>query len=392
MDILIIGAGIAGLTLAGELERSGHAVQVVEKAPGLRTEGYMIDFFGAGYDAAEHMGLLKELEEIHYPISGLSIKRSDGSTRYSVPYPKLRKLADGRHFNFMRGDLEHVLFKRLQGRVPVLYRATIQSFQQDDHSVYAQLSNGSEWSGDLLVGADGIHSRVRKLVFGEPEGFIRSLKLWTAAFTFERTALYADIQNSFDLLTEPGRQISIYPLTGDRIAVFFLLRSNKLNARPTREEALHELATRFGDMGWLVPDILQRSGTAADFYFDAVAQVEMPQWTKGRVALVGDACHCVSLLAGQGASLAMAGSYTLAQCLTENDAMTALTVYENSLKPQITEVQKSARKVASFFFPDTKFQLLLRDISMRASVVPVLQPFFKFKSIRLPAHSSKTYT
>ncbi|TWT26066.1 FAD-dependent oxidoreductase [Planomicrobium sp. CPCC 101110] len=388
MDILIIGAGIAGLTLAGQLEQSGHTVQVVEKAPGLRTEGYMIDFFGAGYDAAEQMELLVELEKIHYPISGLSIKRSDGATRYFIPYPKLRKLADNRHFNFMRGDLEQVLSRRLRDRVPVLYASTIQSLSQDESRVHALLSDGSEWSGDLLVGADGIHSIVRKLAFGAPDRFTRFLGLWTAAFTFERTSLYEDVQNSFDLLTEPGRQISVYPLTGDRIAVFFLFRSNKLNPRPTREEALRELSCRFGGMGWLVPDILQKSRTASDFYFDAVAQVEMPEWTKGRVALVGDACHCVSLLAGQGASLAMAGSYTLAQCLANDDVASSLSAYENKLKPQITEVQRSARKFANFFFPDTKFQLLLRDAGLRASIVPVLQPFFKFKSIRLPNQES----
>lgn len=384
MDILISGGGIAGLTLAAQLVKSGHSVRVAEKATGLRTEGYMIDFFGAGYDAAEKMGLLSELEKIHYPISGLNIKRSNGTIRYSLSYSKLRKLADGRHFNFMRGDLEHVLFQSIKDQVPIMYSTTIESVWQDEKNVYAQLSDGTKWQGDLLVGADGIRSKVRELAFGNSERYIRFLGLYTAAFTFQRTDLYRGIENSFDLLAEPGRQISVYPLTENRIAVFFLFRSAETNRRMLRRQALNELTSRFGDMGWIVPDILRNSEMASDFYFDAVAQVEMPQWTNGRIALVGDACHAVSLLAGQGASLAMASSYTLAQCLEKNDVSSALTVYETSLKPQITEVQRSARNFANFFFPDTKFQLFLRDVGLRASMVPVLQSFFKFKSIRLP--------
>ncbi|PSL41069.1 2-polyprenyl-6-methoxyphenol hydroxylase-like FAD-dependent oxidoreductase [Planomicrobium soli] len=384
MNILIIGGGIAGLTLAAQLVQSDHSVQVAEKAFGLRTEGYMIDFFGAGYDAAEKMGLLGELEKIHYPISGLNIKRSNGTIRYSLSYSKLRKLADGRHFNFMRGDLEYVLSQRIKNRVSIMYNTTIQSVWQDEQNVYALLSDGTEWRGDLLVGADGIRSKVRELAFGDAHRFIRLLGLYTAAFTFQRTDLYRGIENSFDLLAEPGRQISVYPLTDNRMAVFFLFRSNETNSRVMRRQALSELTDRFGDMGWLVPDILRNSETASDFYFDAVAQVEVPHWTNGRIALVGDACYAVSLLAGQGASLAMAGSYTLAQCLRERDVPSALTVYETSLKPQITEVQRSARNFANFFFPDTTFQLFLRDVGLRASMVPVLQTYFKFKSIRLP--------
>lgn len=139
-------------------------------------------------------------------------------------------------------------------------------------------------------------------------------------------------------------------------------------------------------MGWVVPDILQESEKVTDFYFDDVAQTEMTTWTKGRVALVGDACGCVSLVAGQGSSLAMAGAYSLARCLGESKSNIkgALAEYNALMVPQVTKIQKSARKFASFFFPESKWKLMIRDITMRASVMPIIRNFMKFKSIRVP--------
>ncbi|MDM5197239.1 FAD-dependent monooxygenase [Fictibacillus enclensis] len=387
MKILIVGAGIAGLTLADQLDREGYSVQIIEKAPGLRTEGYMMDFFGAGYDVAEKMGLLKELEKIHYPIEALKVKRADGTTKYSLNYQSLRQLLNDRHFNFMRGDLERVLYERIKDRVPVTYSTTIESLQQDEEGILVELSNETKLNCDLLVGADGIHSKVRKLVFGEEENYVHSMGYQTVAFTFDKTSKYNKTDHTFDTITEPGRQVSIYPIMGNRIATFFLF-SNKDGSlkHHSHEEGIKELKKHFGDMGWVVPDILQESEKVTDFYFDDVAQTEMTTWTKGRVALVGDACGCVSLVAGQGSSLAMAGAYSLARCLGESKSNIkgALAEYNALMVPQVTKIQKSARKFASFFFPESKWKLMIRDITMRASVMPIIRNFMKFKSIRVP--------
>ncbi|MFD1863224.1 FAD-dependent monooxygenase [Planococcus chinensis] len=387
MKILIVGAGIAGLTLADQLEREGYTVQIVEKAPGLRKEGYMMDFFGAGYDVAEKMGLLKELEKIHYPIEALNIKRTDGTTKYSLKYQSLRQLLNDRHFNFMRGDLERVLYERIKDRVPVTNSTTIESLQQDEEGILVKLSNDTKLNCDLLVGADGIHSKVRKLVFGAEENYVHSMGYQTVAFTFDKTSKYNKIDHTFDTITEPGRQVSIYPIRGNRIATFFLFSSKGSSLKHySHQEGMKELKKNFGDMGWVVPGLLQESEKATDFYFDDVAQTEMPTWTKGRVALVGDACGCVSVVAGQGSSLAMAGAYTLARSLGEskNDIKKALSEYDSLMVPQVTKIQKSARQFASFFLPESKWKLMFRDITMRASVMPIIRNFLKFKSIRVP--------
>ncbi|MFZ0369604.1 MAG: FAD-dependent oxidoreductase, partial [Halobacillus sp.] len=110
MKVIIVGGGIAGLTLAYWLNRNGNDVKVIEKASELRTEGYMLDFFGPGYDVAEEMGILEQLSRIHYPISGLEFRNEKGKFKFKLPYPSLRHLFNGRHFNFLRGDLEQVLY------------------------------------------------------------------------------------------------------------------------------------------------------------------------------------------------------------------------------------------------------------------------------------------
>ncbi|WP_433747429.1 FAD-dependent monooxygenase [Falsibacillus pallidus] len=386
MKVLIVGAGIAGLTLADQLDREGCSVRIIEKAPGLRTEGYMMDFFGAGYDVAEKMGLISDLETIHYPIDALSVKRADGSEKYSLKYQSLRQLLNGRHFNFMRGDLERVLYERIKDRVEIIYGTTIESLQENENGVAAELSNGTTFKGDLLVGADGIHSKVRKLVFGEEAKYVHSMGYQTVAFTFDKTDKYTNLKNTFDTITEPGRQVSIYPIRGNRIATFFLFSKKDSSSRHhSKEEGVKELKEHFGDMGWVIPDVLQEGETSTDFYFDEVAQVEMQAWTKGRVALVGDACGCVSLVAGQGSSLAMAGAYTLARCLDrEGNISDALSEYNALMVPQVTKIQQSARKFASYFFPESQWKLFLRDVTMRASVIPGIRNFMKFKSIRVP--------
>lgn len=252
-------------------------------------------------------------------------------------------------------------------------------------NVFVELSSGTQLSCDLLVGADGIHSKVRGLIFGEEEKFVHEMGYQTAAYTFNRTSGYAEIRDTFDTITEPGRQISIYPIRGDRLAAFFLFTKDT-PTHTSHGEAINQLKEHFGDMGWVIPNILREGESVADLYFDNVAQVEMSQWAKGRVALVGDACGCVSLVAGQGSSLAMAEAYTLARCLAEHksDMRLALEDYEILMVPQVTKIQRSARQFASYFFPDTKWKLVIRDITMRASVVPVIRKFIKFKSVRLP--------
>ena len=150
MRVLVVGAVLAGLTLALCLERNGHEAIVLERRPQLRGAGYMLDFFGSGYDAAERLGLLPKLEAIHYPIAWLSFLAPDGTPRFRISYETMRRLLGGRHFNFMRGDLQRVLFDALARPDRVRFGSTVEAFTQHDDGIEAKLSDGSSERADRM--------------------------------------------------------------------------------------------------------------------------------------------------------------------------------------------------------------------------------------------------
>ncbi len=377
MNVLIVGAGIAGLTLALCLRRDGHEPWIVEQAPELRDAGYMIDFFGSGYDAAERLGLLTDLAGIHYQIPRLSFVAADGRERFSIAYPTLRRrLFDDRHFNFMRGELERLLRDRLPPGVPVRFGTTVETLRQQGERVSVRLSDGSQASVDLVAGADGAHSRVRDLVFGGPARFERYLGYHTAAAILDEPLPGAPA-DAFSILTEPRCQVGVYPILGGRMASFFVHAAGRRIEDRTTAAARRELRAVYGDLNWLVPELLERCDRVSGIYFDEVSQVELPVWSRGRVVLVGDACQCVSLLAGQGASMAMAGAYVLAQELARDEVGPALARYELRLRPSIERAQRAGRRIARWFVPETGLRRVLRDAVLRASAWPLASGFLK---------------
>jgi 2-polyprenyl-6-methoxyphenol hydroxylase-like FAD-dependent oxidoreductase len=257
MRVLISGAGIAGLTLAGCLERRGHDPIVVERAPRLRDDGYMIDFFGSGVATAERLGLLSDLESIHYPVNRLTFVNQRGEERFSVPYTALRKrLFDNRHFNFMRGELERVLYERFAGRTAIRFATSVAAFAETQRGVEVTLTNGVTESVDLLAGADGVHSSVRHLSFGAGARFTRALNYHMAAFILDEPPRQLHACDAFVTLTGANRQVKVYPIRGGRLATFFLHKADWPLEDVSNEAACKELNQIYGDLGWAVPDLL----------------------------------------------------------------------------------------------------------------------------------------
>lgn len=379
MRILICGGGIAGLTLALCLERRGHEPIVVEAAAAPREEGYMIDFFASGYDACEKLGLLPELEALRRPVSSLRSIGEDGRTRLVLPYELLReRVFAGRHVNFLRGDLEGMLWRQIEGRVDTRFASTVAAYEDTGDAVEVELGDGSRETVDLLVGADGVHSHVRSLAFGPEERFARPLGYHTAAFVVPQMPAGLGDPEAFTTMAALGRQVAVYPLAEGRLATFFVHRADDSTHGLSRPEIRAELERIYGDLDWVVPALLEAIPVTGEIYFDDVTQIELPRWHQGRVALVGDACQCVSLTAGQGASMAVAAAYVLAEELGSGAPLAdALARYQERCQPAIERKQAAGRRVARWFVPDSRLRRAIRDATMRLATMPVASSFLR---------------
>ena len=372
MKVLVCGAGIAGLTLAYCLERHGHTVLIVDRARRLRDDGYMIDFFGSGFDAMERLGLLPELAEIHEPVERLIVLDAKGRLQVSVAYAVIRqRLFRNRHFNFMRGRLEQLLQHKLTTST-IQFDTTVESYQEDDRGVCVRLTDGTTRIVDLLVGADGVHSRLRRLMFGARD-FVTQLGYEAAAFIIQSPSPLLDISRALVTVTAPHHQVALYPTGDGRLAAFFLHDVNKRRRDSPDGSLCDALRRRYHDLQWLVPEVLERCERSPTAYFDTVGQVDLPHWSHGRAVLLGDACQCLSPLAGQGASMAVAGAYVLAELLNgDRGVIPALSVYEQTLKPVIKRQQAAARRMARWLVPTSESRLWLRNALTRASAWPTV--------------------
>ena len=376
MKVLISGAGIAGLSLALRLRQRGMTPVVVERSPGLRDGGYMLGLSDPGLDAAERMGVADALRAARHMPRRLVYVDGDGRERFALGGPALDRLVGERRFNLLRGDIERTLYERVRGEVEVRFGASVESMEEGRDGVGVRLGDGAEVGCDLVVGADGLHSRVRALRFGPEEEFIRPLGARVAAFLLDRSAFPASEPGASYSMTEVGRAAALASVDEDRLVAFFIWRTDGRPRLGTPEE---ELRRAFAGAGWHVPALLDRLSRAGDVYFDEVAQVVMPRWSAGRVALLGDAASAVSLIAGKGATLAMAGAVVLADALADRPGRIdeALAAYEARLLPWAEAAQRTARRNANLFTPANRLQLLAREAVLRLAAWPLLAPLIK---------------
>ena len=368
MRALICGAGIAGLALAQRLSTHGWEVTVVERAPGPRKQGYMMDFFGPGYDAAEAMGLLPRLRELNYRVDELSYVDASGRRRAGIDYRRFARVVNGRLLSIMRPDLEQALRERVEPDIELHYGCTLTSLETVPDGVRVTLTDGTTREVDLLVGADGIHSQVRRMLLGDESRFFRYLGLHTAAYVFDDPGLQHQIGNRFSLTDTADRQMGLYGLRDGRVAAFAVHR-DPVPAIPKDTRAA--VRRTYASLDWLVPRALQSCPPPSELYYDLVAQVEVPHWHRGRVVLLGDACQAVSLLAGQGASLAVAGAYVLGEQLTAGVTVDeALARYERAWRPVVEAKQDVGRRGARWFLPSSRPQLWLRRAALHLTAIP----------------------
>lgn len=367
MKALICGAGIAGLALAHRLHHHGWEVQVVDHAPGPREQGYMIDFFGPGYEALTAMGLRSKLRRFASSVESFRYIDSRGRTTVSVDYTFFARALDGEFASITRPALERMLRESLNDQVDIRYAVTIDRINGDR----AELSDGTAVEADVIVGADGIHSHVRSLVSGPERNHLRYLGMHTAAYVFEDPVVFEQVRGQFVLTETLHRQLGLYGLDDGRVAVFTVHRTDDARLPEDPRATLRRTYTGMGD---LVERAVANCPPPEAVYYDQVAQIDTARWIDGRVALVGDAAYAVSLIAGQGASLGIAGAYLLAERLhAAGSVQEGLADYEHRWRPVIRATQQAAReRVTEWFLPTSSAKLLARRWGFRAMRVPGL--------------------
>ena len=373
-SVLISGAGIAGPTLAFWLNAAGFRTTIVERAPAMRAGGYVIDFWGLGYDIAERMGLANELRRVGYSMREMRIVDARGERITGFGTRVFRELTGGRFVTLARADLARLLFETVKGETEVLFGDEIASLEERADRVRAQFRHGDARTFDLVIGADGLHSNVRGLVFGPRQQFERDLGYVVAAF--ETQGYRPRDEDVYVIYSEPRQMVARFALHDDRtLFLFVFTHEESLLTDLDAQKAM--LRRRYGASGWECGQILARLDRATDLYFDQVAQIKMASWSRGRVALVGDAAFSVSLMAGQGSALAMTAAYVLAGELAKAEGRhdAAFGRYEAILRAFIESKQKGAERFSSAFAPRTRFGVFIRNQVIRACAIPGVAKF-----------------
>ena len=381
MKILISGIGISGPCLAYWLLKEGrgkHEIVLVEKADKLRDEGYIVDFWGTGYEVMQRMGLESEFKKRGYELGNLDMVDESGKTKASLNIKEFADLYNGKVVSISRGDISRLFFESL----PLEKHKTYDDFNEGDksriqvrfgieiinlktpkandsaRSVFATFSNGDVESFDLVVGADGAFSKVRNLVFGSIG--VKELNLTVAAAEVRKTGDHPSFISSHSI---PRKTLYTYSIDDNKIVSLFA----KHGATDRRNISTPELRKQFllenfREMKWNAPQILEEIKRLPDVYATNVVQVRLNTWRAPGVVLVGDAAACPSLISGQGAVLAATASYVLAYEINncDGDIESCLQRYEKALIKSTRKVQKECSSSVSGFVPKTKCGIRFR--------------------------------
>ena len=383
MNILIVGAGIAGPTLAYWLKAFGFVPTIVERAPRLREGGYVVDFWGTGYDVAERMGIVPRLLAEGYRFRELREVSARGRRIARLDPVRLIDKTHGRYVTIGRSDLSRAVYDALGGEVETVFDDTVEALVDEGDRVRVQFASGSTREFDLVIGADGLHSRVRSSVFGAEAGFERYLGIVVAAFDVDgyvpRDELVAVTR------TEVGAQLLRIALRDGSTMFCVMFRHD--GGLPEDLAAQQDLIrAQLGRMRGEAAAVAERMPQARTFYIDRASQIRMPSWSRGRIALIGDAAACPSLLAGQGSALAMVEAYVLAAELRRAQGAhgAAFAALERRLATVVRQKQDAAVGLGAAFAPRNRMQLWARNALLGVMGVPFVADLVMGRSLRDP--------
>jgi 2-polyprenyl-6-methoxyphenol hydroxylase-like FAD-dependent oxidoreductase len=406
-EVLISGAGIAGAAAAYWLREAGYAVTVVERARTPRPGGQTVDLRGAGRTVMERMGLLDQIRAMTVTQRGIAWIDASGRHRAEMPVDAFDGNGIVSADEILRGDLGAILYEASRPGVSYTFDDTITALEQDSDDVLVTFEKADPRHFDLVVGADGLHSVVRRLAFGPETTAVHQLGLMNAWFT---TPAEIDLDNWYLMHNAPGgRVVSVRPgrLPGEQKAALSFRSTETLN-RGDATAQLGLLESTFADVGWAAPQLLRAARSAPDFYLDSMGQVRLDRWSRGRVVLLGDAGYCPTPLTGLGTSLALVGAYILAGELAGSSDDTtgvaddaairgAFERYETLMRPYVEEGQELPPGGVDGYAPMSPLRIAVGWASMRWSqrwpMRPLMERIFsKTDAIDLPNYKIESAT
>jgi 2-polyprenyl-6-methoxyphenol hydroxylase-like FAD-dependent oxidoreductase len=365
-SVLISGAGIAGPALAHWLHRQGIRSTIVERAPDLRDGGQAVDLRGLGKVVAQQMGIMPRVRERIVHEKGLRYVDCAGRELATIPADLFT--GDGSpvtEIEIMKGDLTVILHELIEDHTDIIYGDCITEISDGADGVTVTFRSGLERTFDIVVGADGIHSGVRSLVFGPESDFVVHLGAYLGYCTVPDPGA---LDSWFDMYSEPGRTLGIRPDRGGTARAMLAFVDTGINV-DRRDIASQKRLLRevFAGMGWRSEELLAAADADEQFHLDTVSQVHMKEWTRGRVALLGDAGYCGSPLTGMGTSLALVGAYVLAGELgrVRRNHAEAFARYEQIMRPYVKAAHTLPPGGVHGFLPRGRFMLKIRVLSVR---------------------------
>ncbi|HYO04423.1 MAG TPA: FAD-dependent monooxygenase [Mycobacterium sp.] len=369
MNILVSGAGIAGLACALELGTRGHDVTVVEYAGHLRFTGTPIDVRGDAIEAVDRMGLLAKIQQQRVRMSELTqFVDGRGEPVARIPMAEINDSDDD--VELLREDLVGILADALPDTALIRFGDSIETLTDVGAGADVRFASGRTGRYHLVVGADGLHSAVRTLVFGPERKFLRHLGVYFALAEHPGEARFEGFNSIYNV---PGRMAGVFRYGGKAVAVFEF-RSEPIDYDHHDLDAQKKiLIDAFASyQSWRIPELLDAARADPRFYFTSASQIHLPSWHRGRVVLVGDAGYSPAFLSGRGTSLALTGARFLAEELERcgsHDAAAhtaAFARYEARQRPYVTFAQGRVENGRDRMLPATWAAIAARNEALRA--------------------------
>jgi len=343
-QVLVSGASIAGLSTAFWMSRLGARVTVVEQARELRTGGTPVDVVGVAHAIVKRMGMFEQMSANRLYKEIWEFKNSDDVTVRAITLKGPDATLPDDDIEIERAVFLKILFDAVKNDVDFVFGSSVTTLNETSENITATFKDGSQRSFDLVFGCDGLHSGIRKIWFGPESEYSHFLEQYFSLSIINRPLIK---QNTGQLYNVPRKAIMLNTYNNKTdVALCFISEKEISYDYRDIEQQRQIILEQFAGDGWRTPELLEAVKNSENFYFDKLCQIKMSSWTKGRVALVGDAGYCASPASGMGASIAMIGAAALADALEQNcgNFELAFQEYNKNLRPFIDEIQETAVK------------------------------------------------